>query len=142
VIRRNSGFSYIEVLIATVLISVSLAPAMEALRTGLLGSGIHVDTVESHYHLQARLEEMLAEPAAVLDAAALDAGSETTPSSYSEPPATYRRRLVYLSRYDGDNADADGNPFTGTDPGLLWVRVEIENTPLSVESLVSRSYRP
>ena len=44
--RVNAGFSYVEVLIATVLISVSLVPAMEALRTGLLGSGIHVETVE------------------------------------------------------------------------------------------------
>ncbi len=141
-IRRNAGFSYVEVLIATVLISVSLVPAMEALRTGLLGSGIHVDTVELHYHLQAKLEELLAEPTVSLDAAALAAGSETALSSYTEPGGTNRRRLVYLSRYDGDNADVDGNPFTGVDPGLLWVRVEIENTALSVESLVTRWYNP
>ena len=140
--RANAGFSYVEVLIATVLISVSLVPAMEALRTGLIGSGIHVDAVELHYHLQAKLEELLAEPTASLDAAALEAGSETALSSYTEPSSTNRRRLVYLSRYDGDNADSDDNPFTGVDPGLLWLRVEIENTAMSVESLVTRWYTP
>ena len=138
--RRNRGFSYIEVLIATAIIAVSLVPMLKALQTSQAGSGIFVDTVETHYHLQAKLEEMLAEPMPLLEAAALDAGSETVLTSYSEPVSTDRRRLVYLSRYDGDNADADDDPFTGTDSGLLWVRVEIENTALSVESLVTRSY--
>ena len=46
--------------------------------------------------------------------------------------------MVLLSRYDGDDADADGDPLTGTDDDLLWVRIEIEGTALGVESLVSR----
>jgi len=140
--RDSSGFSYVEVMIATVLISVSLVPAMEALRSGLVGSGIHLETVEENYHLRAKLEELLAEPIETLDAAALVAGSETVLSSYTEPAGTNLRRLVYLSRYDGDNADADNNVFTGKDVGLLWVRVEIENTTLSVESLITRSHDP
>lgn len=140
--RFCSGFSYIEVLIATVLVAMSLVPALEALQTGILGSRIYRDAVEQHHHLQARLEKVLAEPMVALEAAALAAGSPTVLSSYSEPPGTDRRLLVYLSRYDGDNADGDGNPFTGTDAGLLWVRVEIENTPHSIESLISRTYAP
>ncbi len=137
-----AGFSYVEVLVATMLIAVSLVPALEALQTGLLGSAIHRDSVEEHFHLQAKLEEMLAQPIAALDTAALAAGSPVVPSSYSEPTNTNRRRLIYLSRYDGDNDDGDGDPFTGTDPGLLWVRVEIENTALAVESLITHTYAP
>jgi len=139
---KISGFSYIEVMVATLLIAVSLVPAMEALQTGLRGSAIHRDTVEEHYYLQARLEEVLAEPISALEAATLAAGGPAVQSSYSDLPGTNRRRIVYLSRYDGDNADTDGDPFTGTDPGLLWVRVEIEGTEQSVESLITRSYLP
>ena len=47
------------------------------------------------------------------------------------------RALVYLWRYDGDNADADNDPFTGIDPELLWMKVEIENSPLSFETLLT-----
>jgi len=45
---------------------------------------------------------------------------------------------VYLSRYDADNADGNGNVFDGTDEGLLWVKVEIEATSQSIEGLTSR----
>lgn len=137
-----SGFSYIEVLVATVLVAMSLVPALEALQTGILGSRVYREVVEQHHHLQARLEKVLAEPMVALEAAALAAGSPIMLSSYSEPPGTDRRLLVYLSRYDGDNADSDDDPFTGTDAGLLWLRVEIENSPDSVETLVSRTYPP
>jgi hypothetical protein len=140
--RLSAGFSYVEVLIATVLIAMSLVPALEALQTGLQGSSHFVHVVEDHNHMQARLEEVLAEPIDALEAAALAAGSPTALSSYSDPPATARRLLVYVSRYDGDDADSDSDPFTGTDAGLLWVRVEIDKTALSVESLVTWVYSP
>ena len=48
------------------------------------------------------------------------------------------RRLVYVAGYDGDDADGDGDPFTGADDGLLWVEVEIENTSVAVACLTSR----
>jgi hypothetical protein len=44
---------------------------------------------------------------------------------------------VFLSRYDGDNADTDNDHFTGTDDGLLWLQVRIAGTGASIESLVS-----
>ena len=140
--RPSQGFSYVEVLIATVLIAMSLVPALEALQTGLQGSSNYLHVVEDHNYVQARLEEVLAEPIDALEAAALAAGSPTALSSYSDPPATERRLLVYVSRYDGDDADSDADPFTGTDAGLLWVRVEIETTALAVESLITWSYSP
>ena len=126
-----------EVLVATVIIAISLVPAMEALQTSLSGSEIHRNAVEEHIHLRGKLEEVLAEPVKRLEAAALAAGGPANPSSYSEPPGTVRRRLVYLSRYDGDNLDSDNNPFTGMDPGLLWVKVHLEGSNQDLESLVT-----
>ncbi len=38
---------------------------------------------------------------------------------------------------DADN-DGDGNRFTGGDDGLLWIRVELENTELALETLTAR----
>ena len=43
--------------------------------------------------------------------------------------------MVLLSGYDGDNADADDDPFTGTDAGLLWVQVQVEATSHARETL-------
>ena len=45
---------------------------------------------------------------------------------------------MYLSRYDGDDADGDGDPFTGTDATLLWVGVQLEGKPQMLEMLLSR----
>ncbi len=135
---KQAGFSYLEVLVAVGIIAVSLVPMLEALQAGLLATDLHQQLTTKEQRVFSRMEEMLAEPFATLDAAALAAGSETTPTSYSDPVATPDRRLVYLSRYDGDNADSDNQPFTGVDPGLLWVRVEIEGTVQGLEALTAQ----
>ena len=48
--------------------------------------------------------------------------------------------LIYLSLYDGDNLDADDNAFTGTEADLLWIRVDIEGTVHSLETITTRAY--
>ncbi len=135
---HQAGYSYVEILIAAILITVSLGPAMDALRTATIGAEIYESYSEQHYRLLSRMEEVLAEPYGSLNVEAVAVGSPTTPTAYSDPVATPDRRLVYLAAYDIDNADADNEPFlTGTDPGVLWVRVEIEGTVLSLESLTA-----
>ena len=135
-----TGFSYVEVLIAVVLIVVALVPALDALIPGVAGSGIHETLAEDHYQLTGRLEQVLVEPYGQLNSAANAAGSPTTPTTYSDvftyPNGRQITRNVFLSRYDADNADADNDPFTGTDDGLLWVRVAIAGTGMVIESLV------
>ena len=137
---RMTGFSYVEVLIAVVLIVVALVPALDALIPGVAGSGIHETLAEDHYQLTGRLEQVLVEPYGQLNSAANAAGSPTTPTTYSDvftyPNGRQITRNVFLSRYDADNADADNDPFTGTDDGLLWVRVAIAGTGMVIESLV------
>jgi len=135
---RQIGATYVEVLIATVLVAVSLIPMMNAVSGATKSSDVHQETAVRHLHLVAKLEDVLAEPFSVLEDAAIAAGGRTIVSSYSDAGGSTNRRLVFLSLYDGDNADADDDPFTGVDPGLMWIRTEIENSPLAVESLKSR----
>ncbi len=129
-LQRMAGFTYIEIIVATALIVVSLVPALDALSIGVKGGGIHETTTEDHYYLTARMEELLATPYNDLDAEALLVNNPTTPTAFSDSVTTAKgrtlQRQVYLSRYDADNADADDDFFTGTDAGLLWVRVEFE----------------
>lgn len=136
--RLESGLTLVEVLVTIVLLSVVLVPAIRALQTGILGSRVHSDLATEHFRLSARLEELLAEPFTSLQAAALDAGGPGVVSSYSEAGGTPSRLLVYLGFYDGDNADTDNDPFTGTESDLLWIRVEAEGTVRALETIKAR----
>lgn len=133
-----SGFSYVEVLIATALVAISLVPAIDALHSGIMAGSVHGDSVRRHAAVQSRMEELLAMPFDTLDAAALTAGSYLTPTSLSDPGGTSDRRLVYLARFDTDNADADNNTRTGGEAGLLWLRVEVEGALDALETLVAQ----
>lgn len=138
--RFESGLTLVEVLVTFVLLSIVLIPAISALQTGVVGADVHADMASGHFRLTSRLEELLAEPFADLSDAAIAAGSPTTPSSYSEPAGPPGRLLVYLSLYDGDNADADDNPFTGPDVDLLWIRVDVENTVHTLETVKASGF--
>lgn len=136
--QLQTGFSYIEVLVAAVLISVTLVPALEALQGAVLGSEIHERVTTQQYYLSSKFEEVLAKSFDELDAAAIAAGNHTVASSYSDVSGATNRRIVYLSKYDGDNIDSDNDAFTGVDDDLLWLRVEIKNTPYALETLTNK----
>jgi len=136
--RKQSGISYVEALLAVTILGLALVPALEMLQVAFVGSDVQETSVRLQLQTATRMELMLAEPFANLDAAAQTAGSETTPSVYSDTAGTPDRTLVFLSRYDGDNADTDNDAFTGTDEGLLWVRVAIEGTPYELSTLVAQ----
>ena len=136
--RHQTGLSYAEVLLAVTVLALALVPALDTLQTAMVGAQVHQDVSTTANTLASRLEEVLAEPHGALDDAAQAAGSPTTPSSYSDPAGPPNRVIVFLSRFDGDNADADGDPFTGVDEGLLWVRVAVENTPFELITLTAR----
>lgn len=141
---RQSGLSYVEVMVTLVLIGIALVPAMDALRTGSLGAAIHAEDSQAYFRQMALMEQVLAEPFSSLLTAAELAADEKTPTTYSDSPGTLGRRLVFIGRYDGDadpfvvsdpNADGDNNPFTGY-VGLLWVRVMMDGQPRSFSSLI------
>jgi len=133
----QSGLSYVEVLVATLLITVALVPMIEALAPGVQGSLLHRQQAESYYALAGKLETVLAEPFADLDAAATAAGAYTAPTSYSDLAAVVPHQ-VFIWRYDADDADADGNVFTGGEDDLLWVQVQSRNGNQALETLLSQ----
>ena len=138
-LHRMAGLTYMEVLIASALIAATLVPAIDALRPGIQGMGLHEAQTQRHFELTARLEEGLARPFSELDVEAQTIDDPTVASlAYSDPAGQANRRLVYLSRYDADNADGNDDFFDdGKDEGLLWVRVEIEGTDQALETLTS-----
>jgi len=136
--KRQTGFSYMELLIATLLIVIMLVPALDAMQSGIQGSGIHTELARNQYRMISKMEQTLALPFnELLEQADLVADSKILiPPPYSDSAGTESRRLVYLARYDGDDADGDKDPFTGTDSGLLWVRVTIEDSPRTLETVI------
>ena len=135
--HRQRGSSYLEVLVAAVLLAIVLLPLLDALQGAGASSEAHRNSSARHFELVAKMEEVLAEPYSALAMAAAAAGSESNPSSYSDAGGSTNRRRVFLSLYDADNADADNLPFTGVDAGLLWVRVDMEGSVQAIETLVS-----
>ena len=136
--RLQSGLSYVEVLIATSLVALALVPMLEGLSVGTTGVAVRQQTLEARLRVASRMEEILAQPFADLDAEALSVADPTAPTAYSDAAGTTLRRLVFLSRYDGDDADGDGDPFTGVDADLVWVSVSIENSPHVLTTLTRR----
>ena len=127
-----------ELLVATLLIAIMLVTALEAMQRGIQGSAIHTQLARNQYRMISKMEETLAMPFDELLTQADLVADPTVliPAPYSDIVGTESRRLVFLGRYDGDNADADDDSFTGTDAGLLWLRVTIENGSRSLETVI------
>jgi voltage-gated potassium channel Kch len=130
------GMLYAEVLVAVAILALALVPATNALYAGLRSSEHFADAADAHFAMLGRMDELRAEPFGALDAAAAAVGSKGLPTSYSDPSGP-NRKLVYLSRYDADNADKDNDPFTGVEADVLWLRVTIEGTDRALETLVT-----
>ena len=133
----EAGLSYIEVLVATLLIAIALVPMMDALGPGLQGAQIHRDRADVHYALTGKLEEVLAQPFDDLDAAATAAGDYKIPTSYSDAGAAVPHE-VFIWRYDVDNVDFDNDEFTGGEDDILWVRIATTDSLTDLQTLVSR----
>ena len=125
----QSGLTYIEVMIAAVLIVLALLPATDALYTGMRGSDVYESTSSQHFAALALMEDVLAEPFSSLTTAAAVAGNQSTPSSYSDLAGTPDRRLVFVALYDADNADGDGDVFTVPIRTLTATTTRTRDTP-------------
>ncbi len=133
----EQGFSYVEVLVALVLIATSLVPALNALSAGVRSTGVQGEQVLRRTHLRRQLETVLAQPYTNLVTAAAAAGSGSVASSYSESVGSANRTLIYLAHFDADNADGDNNPHTGGEADILWVRAVVEGTRDELQTLAS-----
>ncbi len=135
--RCEAGLSYIEVLVATLLIAIALVPMMEALGPGLQGARIHRDQAGVHYALAGKLEDVLAQSFDDLDAAATAAGDYKIATTYSDLAASIPQE-VFIWRYDVDDADSDGDVFTGGEDDILWIRVATTDASTDLQTLLSR----
>ncbi len=132
----QQGISYVELLVATVLIATALVPMMNALQAGLQGATLFQTKTGFHHVLTGTVEKVLAEPFGNLDAAATAAGAYTNATTYSDVGASIPFK-VYLWRYDVDNADNDNDEFTGGEEDLIWVKVALVDNGQSIETLIS-----
>lgn len=153
---RQTGISYIEVMLATAILAVSLVPALQAVQSGIQSASVHESLATRHFSLVSRRQELHAESFASLVSAADAAGGSNIPTSYSDSAGSNDRVLVFLAAYDADNADSDGDVFTVVDPNtdgdnnpytsadtdsplsLLWMRIAIENGADELTTLVRR----
>ncbi len=137
---EQAGFSYVELMAATVLLVLAAAPAIDALRTGFMLAEVGDTELREFYLLQGRMEEVLAQPFSDLLAAAAATNSPAVAGIYSDAADANFPIQVYLGYYDAINSDNDADPFTILDPNTdgdfspytggeadirtLWVRVE------------------
>ena len=149
----QAGFSYLEVIVALLVIVFSLPPALQAMRIGFESADVQAQALPLAQRAAGTLETVLAQPFATLRAEAARTRDRTVPTSYSDAAGAGDRVLVFLSYYDAGNSDGDNDPFTILDPdadgdanpytgetpyiGLLWARVQVEGTAIAFETLTS-----
>ena len=125
----------VEVLATVALLALAMGPALLALQSALQTADADLNATANDYRVLELMEQIAAAP---FESAATAAAGVATPSSYSDPVGTPDRRIAYIAEYDIDNADADNDPFTGTESDMLWVRVEIAGTVHALETLKGR----
>ncbi len=140
--RRQRGLSLVEVMAATVLLSLCLWPALEGLRAALAASAAAPALAADRAFLGDKLAAVRARPWAELLATADAAGGPTVPTAYSDtlttPDGRQLTRQVFLARYDGAAAESGGDPFAGGGDGrLLWLSVRLAGTPLVATTLLA-----
>ncbi|MFK8017947.1 MAG: type II secretion system protein [Gammaproteobacteria bacterium] len=128
------GVSYTEVLVAIVLISLIALPTAQSIQSALTSARQSIDDANHRFALQSLLETTLVDDFASLSSRA---GGSTTPAA-SSALADGETLDLYIASWDIDNADGDDDPFSGADDEVLWVRVQLRGTRLTLSTLVTR----
>ena len=128
----SAGFSYVEVLLAVLLLGLCAAPAAEALRSALGTADVSATELTQLHCLTSHMERTLAVPYRSLVLAA--AGVSTPSAAYSLPADTScGQRDVYLSPYNPDTFPT----YPSADTGLLQVVVKHTPAGAPARSLVT-----
>lgn len=130
------GFSYVEVIIAIIIIGLAIVPVIESMNIGVQSTRHHEDSLGVYTKLSSTYETLMAESFKDLENAAAQAGDPEIETHYSDETGIPNRCLVYIHEYDLDNSDNDGAGFTGTDEDVLWIKIQIENSAHQLETLV------
>lgn len=120
--QAGTGFAYVEVLVAVVVLATLLAPALNALSNGVLGSTI--DPSARHIALRNKMEAVLSKPFSELysGTGAACSSATTAISTFSDPAGSTDRRIVVRYRFRYQDNDCTTN-----DTGLLMVKVYYES---------------
>jgi hypothetical protein len=132
--RRARGISYVEVVVATAVLTIALVPALDAMRTGIAGTEVHATEIASRQRLSDKMEEILARPFNSLYRLTYATGGNqptTVQAELSDAPGSSGRRIVNLYRVDGATASS-------ADTGLLRIRVSYEDGGAPLETLKGR----
>lgn len=130
--RLQGGLSYVEVVVATILVVVALVPAMNALQGATIGSGVHQSEAVKQQQLQSKMEEVLARPFGELYAQTYLAGGNTVaPNAALSDGAVVGRRVVVLYRFSG-------SALTSADSGLLRIQVGFDAGGPTLDTLKGR----
>lgn len=120
----HRGLAYVEAVLATVMVAVLLAPALNSLSTGLLSQEVSETQNTQTLSLQSKMDEVLAKPYSVLLAETNQVGGNTKTSvslALSDPVGS-PRRIVTIYRTNSSDVSV-------TDTGLLRVRVAWDGAP-------------
>lgn len=154
--RRASsrGLSYVEVMLASALIAVALAPALQAVTSGLQGARVHAGLSQGMPAVFGKMEELLARPYPALYRAAIAGGSAggsaTTAIAAFDPalPLAFPLSATVPAGPGFSDSDVDVfihsvDPNTGaaaaTDTGLLQIRVQAKVGGQTVRSYKART---
>lgn len=136
---RSRGLSYIEVMISVFLLSIALAPALQAVTSGVQGASVHAGLSQGMLPGNGKIRELLARPYPVLYRAAISGGSAggsaTTAIAPYDPNVTLVSPLPATIPAGPGFSDATYDvfinsidPSTGaaaaSDTGLVQIRVQ------------------
>lgn len=117
----HAGFSYVEVLLAAVLLAVCAAPAADAVRSAIAAPQAGADRLRLLLCLKTQMESVLAQPYQNLLGAAAGAGVASAYSLAADAGCPLRN--VYISKVI---VDAEGiSSYPAFDTGLLQVVVAL-----------------
>jgi type II secretory pathway pseudopilin PulG len=121
----QSGFSYTEILLSVALLGILLVPGLQALNSGISGSGIASTLAARQFNLRSKMEQVLRQPFGKLYAETYLAGGNTTTSvstNFSDAVGSTNRRVVVFYRFD-----AGTKALSANDTGLLYVSVYFQS---------------
>lgn len=141
---KSRGFSYIEALVALIILSVALIPAIDALKVGfsairqdvsLDSNGVEIN-VSDHQALINKMEALraLIHGTSLGQLANSPSGTSTAHGTLSDPLGTEPRCLVYTSWYKPEGITT-ADRFVSSNTGLLWIKVQISGKDAELVSL-------
>jgi type II secretory pathway pseudopilin PulG len=142
--ERQTGFSYIEAMVAVVLLAICAVPAAEAIRNGLDASRIASARAQELRCIKNHMETVLAEPYQNLWNAAL--GTKIVPAYSRADDNDCVERNVYISKYEHEYDIApqfiahpeESGKEDEREAVLLYITVSSGKSPYTFTTLVAR----